>query len=444
MFFTIVFSNNHKIFLASDLTRSFPIFYTVNNNQYYFSDDIFHIKQQFKIKEFDSISETELILSNHTHGKKTLLKNVYQVQPSEFLILKNNTIIEQNFFFSYSTTKELSISYQSLFTNAVEAIENSFKRFIESLNNRTVVIPLSGGFDSRLITVLLKKHNYKNVVCFTYGRKDSFEIENSKKTADTLNFKWHFIEYTDKLIVNFIETKELKSYAHFAGKLSSNPNLQEYFAVKYLKENALIPDNAVFVPGYAGDILGGSEYLTTIPNTIKSKELPTLILHKKLSSGKNAKHLTTEIEKNLQVLDNEYATKIPETVFDDYNIKERIAKYIFNSASFYSYFGYEFRFPFWDKELLTFFKEVPIKHKKLKQLYDDVLINEYFKKFDVYFNSEIQPTRKSIISQQIKDKVKPILPTFIKQNLLKKNDWNNYYPITNQMVSYLETEGQSS
>ena len=58
---------------------------------------------------------------------------------------------------------------------------------------------------------MLKKYNYKNVVCYTYGRKDSFEIENSQKTAKTLNFEWHFIEYKDDLISDFLIDGNLKT-----------------------------------------------------------------------------------------------------------------------------------------------------------------------------------------------------------------------------------------
>ena len=227
--FTLVFKDKNKICLAPDLTRSFPIFYTLQNNQLYFSDDIFYLKNLFKIDDYDGLSEIEFKASNYTHGKKTLLKNVFQIQPSEYLIVENNKIVESSFFYSYAIPKESADSYDELKNKAVIAFENSFKRFITSLNNRTAVIPLSGGYDSRLIAVMLKKHQYKNVICFTYGNKNSFEIENSKKAAKALGFKWFFVEYNSKLIEGYIHTDEFKEYAHFAGKLSSMPYTYKNF-----------------------------------------------------------------------------------------------------------------------------------------------------------------------------------------------------------------------
>lgn len=440
--FTIIIDVKDTFYIASDITRSFPIFYTFQNEKIFLSDAIFYLKNKFQINDFDALSEIEFKSSNHTHGKKTLLKNVYQVQASEYLIIKNDAIVERDFFYSYATYIESSDAYTVLKDKGIVAFENSFKRFINSLNNRTAVIPLSGGFDSRLIAVLLKKNKYKNVVCYTYGNKNSFEIENSKKTAKALNFEWYFIEYTPQLIQKYLETNEFKEYAHFAGKLSSMPYLQEYFAVKYLSEAKIISCDAVFVPGFAGDLLGGSQFLKVIPKNLKSKELVNLIVKTKFTNYKlssiQKKMLQNEVAKNLKNLDSNYTNKVTSSVFENYDITEKIAKYIFNSANFYTFFGYEHRFPFWDKELLNFFKEVPVKYKRMKTLFDEILVEKYFKPFNVSFEKEIQPTKKVIQLQKIKDEIKPFLPIFIKQRLLEKNDWNNYKPITQQMLEEMD------
>jgi asparagine synthase (glutamine-hydrolysing) len=436
--FTFVISNKEQTFIASDITRAFPLFYTTQNKELFFSDDILHLKNSFSINAFDCLSEIELKATNHTHGKKTLLKNVYQLQASECLVVKNNTIMESDFFFSYAINKESSAPYAKLKNDAICVFENTFKRLLKSLNNKPVVLPLSGGFDSRLIAIMFKKYDYNNVVCYTYGRKDSPEIKNSKATAKQLGFTWHFIEYTEALISNYSQSEEFKAYAHFAGKFSSMPYLQEYFAVKYLKEHKLIARNSVFIPGYAGDMLGGSQFLKVIPEDLKHAQIADLILTKKFANysfSKTEKQTTKkDLEKRLFLFDENYLEKIPTSVFEDYDLKEKIAKFIFNSASFYTFFGFEHRFPYWDQDMLNFFKKVPVRYKKMKILFDDVLINTYFKPYKVYFESELQPSKKQIYTQKIKDSIKPILPTRIKQNLLQKKDWMNYKSITTQLL----------
>lgn len=437
--------NNNNILIASDTTRSFPLFYTFKNEKIHISDDIVFLKDKYNISELNKLAKLEFKASLHTYGKKTLLQNVFQVQSNEYLIIENNKIIDCSFFFSYATEKEFTNSYNYLKKQTISTFENAFKRLLNSLENKTVVLPLSGGFDSRLIALMLKKHNYKNVICFTYGRKDSFEIENSKKTAKVLGFKWHFIEYNAKLIKGYLKTETFKNYAHFAGKYSSMPYLQEYFAVKYLKENNLIDEKAVFIPGFAGDFLGGSQFIKVIPKNLKSMEIVNLIFKKKYKlrqfSSSKQKEIKEEIKKTLLTFDADFTKKIPPTVFEDFDLKEKIAKYIFNSASIYTFFGYQHRFPFWDKELLEFFKKIPQEHKQLKVLFDDVLINHYFKPFNIYFEKELVPDKKKLTIQKIKDTVKPLLPRQLKNKILEKHDWNNYKLLTDKMSLEMTEKG---
>lgn len=442
--FTILIRFDNFLFITTDTTRIFPVFYTFQKNETFISDDILFLKNTLKIEEFDSLAEIELKASLHTHGKKTLLKNVFQLQSNECICFENNDLKNSSFTFSYAQRKELKTNYNELKNEAISVFQKAFERLKKSLDGKTAVIPLSGGFDSRLIAAALYNLNYTNIICYTYGRKDSFEIENSKKTAKTLKFSWHFIEYTDELIKDFSSTNEFKDFAHYAGKCSSMPNLQEFFAVKYLKEQHLIPKNAVFISGYAGDLLGGSQYIKVIPKKLKSSEIIDLILSSKFInsklSSKNRKILKTEIAKKLMNFDENYLNKIPSTVFEDYDIKEKISKYIFNSASFYTFFGYEVRFPFWDKEVLTFFKNVPIEQKEMKKLYDDILVKHYFEPNNISFEKELQPSLKVLLSQQIKNKIRPFLPAFLKQKFLKKNDWINYDPITKELLMCMDKQ----
>ena len=444
--FSIVFSDKTTTHITSDISRTFPLFYTYQNNSVVISDSAAFLKETYKLYEVDAVAEIEFKTSNHTHGNKTLLKNINQLQASEYLIFKDDTITNRSFLFTYAVKTKNKNNYLDLKNEAINQFENAFKRFVNSLQNKTVVIPLSSGLDSRLIAVMLKKYDYKNVICYTYGHKDSFEIENSKKTAKKLGFKWYFIAYTEDLIADFLATDQFKEYTHFAGKYSSMPYLQEYFALQYFQKNNLLPKKAIFVPGFAGDTIGGSDFLK-LPKNIKTTKIKKLLLTLKFNNNPitkpQQKILKKEIQTSLEKLDNAYRQKIPSSVFEDYNIKERIAKYIFNSASQYLFFEYQFRFPFWDKNLLKFFKTVPENYKQHKVLFNDILINEYFKPYNVYFNDTLQPKHQSVLIQQIKNLIKPYLSAFIKENFVKKQDWNNYEPITKQMLLSMQKKGLS-
>lgn len=41
--------------------------------------------------------------------EKDIIKNVFQVQASEYLIINNDEVIDRNFFFSYAIEKKVQI-----------------------------------------------------------------------------------------------------------------------------------------------------------------------------------------------------------------------------------------------------------------------------------------------------------------------------------------------
>ena len=86
--------------------------------------------------------------------------------------------------------KKVGRTKEEIFKLSQERLEAGFQRMLGSLKkNQPLLIPLSGGYDSRLIACLCKKSGLENVTCFTYGREDSFEVAISKKVASALGYK---------------------------------------------------------------------------------------------------------------------------------------------------------------------------------------------------------------------------------------------------------------
>ena len=204
------------------------------------------------------------------------------------------------------------------------------------------------------------------------------------------------------------------------------------------KENNLIAENSVFIPGHSGDLLGGSQFIKVVSENLKTKNIPKEILKKKFFfnsvSGSDKQKIKDTIKTVLNSFNPDYGQDMAFSVFADYDIKETLTKFIFNSTSVFNFFGFEQRFPYWDKELLLFFKTVPFKYKKMKLLYDDVLKNHYFNSYNLNFEKEIQPSLFSVFIQKIKNRIKPSLPFVFRKQFLTKNDWKNYKSITDQML----------
>ncbi|MDR2684460.1 MAG: asparagine synthase C-terminal domain-containing protein, partial [Prevotellaceae bacterium] len=346
-------------------------------------------------------------------------KGIYQIKPSCYLKFENGKTEQKEYFFYIANKNEIEgqVHNDSAFG---KVLENVFKRLIQSANGRQIAVPLSGGYDSRLIVAMLKKIDYQNVICYTVGRENNPEYLIAKEVSKKLGYPYYFI-FTGgkKFIENYTADETFQRYYRHSGALCQSFWMYEYFGVKYLYDNNLVEKDAVFVPGHSGDFLAGSH--TTGKNVSSTDTLQTLI--KKLKNelccfgNPNKKY----IKKLSQIIDFQ-ENYISTSIFDDVVIKTRLARLINNSARLYEFFDYDVRLPFWDNEMLEFFRTLQPELKYNKFFYTNCLKNSLFKEFDINFEHELQEPHKKNPLQPIKDFVKPFAPKFVFRLLSKYQD----------------------
>ena len=438
--FTVVINKEDEFWCANDRSGTFPLFYFEENKEWVVTDDL---KSMMKEPHNFSFNEFQINIFKslgHTFGCETMISNVFQQQCAQVLRLKSNKPKETEFYHSFSVNKFNVKPENLLLKEGIEVFERSFQRLVKSLNGRTAVLPLSGGYDSRMIAAGLKKQGYENVICYTYGKKEkNEELELSKKVAHELGYEWIFVEHSSSLLQGFSKTKVFQDYMHFTGHLSSMFFLQEYFAVKYLSDNKLVPDDSVFLPGHSGDLIGGSQFIKVIDKRIGFDEIPEKFLSKKINLAPLNTKDRNRLKKLIQVEISTAFSNNAATVFEELDIREKISKVIFNSSLVFDYFNYEKRFPFWDKELLNFFLSVPLEFREMKKLYDNILLQNYFSPLNINYTRELQPKQTELVIQNIKNRVKKLFPFSLRYKYLMKNDWKNYYeatlPLLNEMKS---------
>ncbi|PLX09349.1 MAG: hypothetical protein C0596_02030 [Marinilabiliales bacterium] len=232
--YSLISITESEITIKCDSINYFPIFYTFLNSKWVLSDsweEIIRVKENFAP---NTMVETEFINAGFVLGNNTLDKDIHKTRSGKITILKSNGNVDFIPQWDYIQRETYSENIEKLKTKSFDIFESTAKRMISFLNGRTAVVTLSGGFDSRLIASLLKKHNYKDVICFTYGKPNQ-EVDISRKVAKTLGYKWYFIDYTKLKIADFNKDPDFLKYIDFAGNGYSMPYLQEYFAVNELK-----------------------------------------------------------------------------------------------------------------------------------------------------------------------------------------------------------------
>ena len=257
--FALVIRTSEGLLCAVDRLRSFPIFYGKTDSCLIISDDANYLRHRIAAP-FDEENGAEFLLTGFVTGPATLFKGIYQLQAGEALTLTTkNAPISTFYYHRFWHEDYFSDSEEELLNRLDQVFLQVFKRLIASIKEHDlqIVVPLSGGLDSRIIVSMLKRCGVENVICFSYGRKRSRQAKISKQVAEALGYQWYFVEYS-KRNCNDIQSEEIRQYLRFAGNFASAPHLQDFFAVKKLKEDKIIPENAVFMPGHSGDMLAGS------------------------------------------------------------------------------------------------------------------------------------------------------------------------------------------
>ncbi|MDQ0254467.1 asparagine synthase (glutamine-hydrolyzing) [Evansella vedderi] len=370
-FFSLVCETDTLVFAAVDHLRSYPIFYSVENGNLYLSDDANWIRQQIQEKKINKLSESEFLMTGYVTGENTLYSKIKQLQAGEYLVYNrtDKTLNINNYYFK--KREKVNSDKHNLINDLDQIHINVFKRLINNLNKRTVVLPLSGGYDSRIIAIMLKRLGYNNVVCFTYGKHGSWESTVSKEVADALNFKWIFIPYSKSKWREWSISKEREEYFNFASGLSSLPHVQDHLAVKELTSKRLIPEDSIFIPGHTA-FLSFSGYDPTC-NDIKHVANNLLNKHYSLWDW-NGKRTDFKHQLNNKIFNSLFKNNDNNTfenLFYQWEVRERHAKFICNSVRAYEHFGYEWRIPLWEKEMVDFWMSVPQKYRVNKNLFKD-------------------------------------------------------------------------
>jgi asparagine synthase (glutamine-hydrolysing) len=438
--YTFIQNGDEESLVFCDKTRLFPIFYTYLQGSLIASDDIDLLKYRTSNSIIDPVSLAELKAGGFVSGKHTLIGGIYQVQGAELLTIEQNRI-HSTLLHSFRKLVQHKSSYQEQLYGLGQVLRDTASRFISSLGGRQVAIPLSGGFDSRLVAAMLKTHGYDNVICYTYGKAANKEIPNARQTALKLGYKWVFIEYSANEYKGLLSSEVFRAYCRYTANNTSMPFLQEYFAVKHIKENSIAGSDAIFAPGHSGDYMAGSQlyYIfgeDTSKENITSRAISKIFHLYGLPAG-----LKNEIAKRISYCIEARAGAeclADYSVLEDFDFHERLAKHIINSSSVYNFFGYQHRMPLMDSGFTGYCQNMPFSFRAMKKLYIHLLQQEYFAPLGINFSTELQPSLLDINLQKAKQVIKPFLPGAIKNKFLLKNDMLLYQLACTQMLEYMK------
>lgn len=396
-FYALVTQAQDGLFAAVDQIRSIPLFYGVTADDFYLSDDARWVRQQMQASTIDTDAAQEFKILGHVSGNDTLFSIVKQIQAGEFIHVRRTDgkiNVTTHCYYQFTHIEPKQIDAAKLATKLNEVSLSVTRNLIHYAAGRQIVVPLSGGYDSRLICILLKECGYDNVVTFTYGRAGNKEAAYSKEVADKIGYPWVFVEYTDALWKQFWYGHKRWDFQLFSCGDSSLAHYQDVMAVEALKEQNLIEDDCIFVPGHAADFVAGSHIpaaaftgestkSSTVINAIYKKYYHLLPDHKSRHHKKFCQKKIRDIIEQVEPSRSHFTNEQFANALEYWVWKERQAKYITNSVRTYEFCGFDWWLPYWDVEFVDFWKHIPLSLRKNRLWYVDYVRQKY-EKFEAH------------------------------------------------------------
>lgn len=180
--FSVVIETAGRIFAATDRIRNFPLFYTHFDGHYIISDDCYSLAGIMPDRSFDQNSVNSFMAAGYVINNRILLKEIYQVEAGSYVIL--GTVSESKFYYDSGHSELIETNITEGAKKFQGLLNTVFKEHLGALKNRFIVIPLSGGYDSRVVAAMVKAYHPGNVLCYTYGSRNNPEVQIAGKLPE--------------------------------------------------------------------------------------------------------------------------------------------------------------------------------------------------------------------------------------------------------------------
>jgi len=393
--FALLVNRSELHVAAVDRLRSIPLFYARSEDMWVVGDDAEGVREAAGLPvQSGERSLQEFALAGFVLGAETLISGLYQIRAGERVVFSEDGPLASYYYIHRGTVRD--VEDETTEFDRLDVISKNWgKRLVQSAESRPLLLPLSGGYDSRYVAAVLRELEYPNLVAYTYGRPDSPEVVRSQKVAQQLDMPWYYVEYTEEAYRNFLASESHERYCTFAHQRSSLPHYQDFLALQELTNRGVIDSDAIVVPGFCGDLLGGSyvprEVLLGREEVLLAKGIVRHIdeqqLYLKLflcdrCPEQVREHIAQEVERI-----GMDPTNVQDFVShnDAFFTVHKVAKYVVHSLRVYEYFGLEWRMPLWDNELMNYWYQVPYEYRSHVNLYERYLFERPFKRLGIAF-----------------------------------------------------------
>jgi len=423
------------VWLAVDHLQSLPLYYALDGDNVLVGTIPGKIADAMDNKQIDPLLAAEYLVLGYVTGKETLMENIREVEPGTLVEIRRSHDHDA-LHAKIHQYKEYVHTYQNASRDQLthdldDIVLQTMKRTVEYADGRPIILPLSGGYDSRLIALSLSRLHCTDVHCISYGTKNSAEMKLSHQIAEKLGFSWTGVTYTSDNWQRWFHSNKRRDYYRQASREARIPNIQEFVAFGELTGHGNIPSEGVVLGGHVGGVLVGDK---GVYDNYTYRENPETRAETILQHIFHYHYYLWDWSEYNEQIGPWFRDRILNSIGDlrrypdspsaceMWNLRQRQPRFIVAATRVYEFFGLDYLLPFCDQDYMRFWQTVPLAFRHDKGLYTD-----YIERLAPFSTKTHQP-EKPVLKLRATIRNTPIFRPA--QSLYQK--WNKRWKLKNE------------
>ncbi|MDO5722989.1 MAG: asparagine synthase-related protein [Flaviflexus sp.] len=338
-----IIDRGSDVIALTDGPRSYPLFFT---------DDgvIATHPSLIGSRELNRDAAGEFRHQGFVSGWDTLLTGVSSAPAGSALTFTDGTV-RHSYHQAPYTRDNFDGSAEEFMEVFGRLSRQAIDRLLAESGDRQLLVPLSGGADSRFIIALLRDAGAKNVLAYTYGLPGTSEPEISRQVARQAGFDWVGIELDVADMRRRWRRPETASFLADTWNAQGLPHIQDWYALGKLRDMDEVEPGAIVLPGHT--VVGKLHDDWAFDQNLSIRQLAGILAKKHANlQGTPSYPLTVAAPRTkLAAFLREVGDLSIARTFIAANLLGRQAKYITNSVHAYEHFGFSFALPLYERPI---------------------------------------------------------------------------------------------
>ncbi len=192
---------------------------------------------------------------SHFIWDETAWKHIFQMLPdSAYHFASDGEVKKKKYLETVkASNNRVNLSDRDVGAQLYELNRNLVTRSLEIYDE--IILPLSSGYDSRMIFAVLANDSKlaERTYCYTYGSEGSIEVEAGRRLSRLKKIKWHHIELPCK----FLQSRYTKEIADLFGASLHMHGMYQIEFYEQIKSRFGIKDSSVLTSGFMTGVPAG-------------------------------------------------------------------------------------------------------------------------------------------------------------------------------------------